>query len=267
MTNDTGFLGKLRHVDTLKNSDHEGTRRNSKKFKVNGHSDRRLDSLDARSVSIWTKKQTHFQRSKQIANNMMKRHNLHYLQNQMFLRKLVNKEVSLVPKYGGMAQPSQEVLYAREKYQPDKVKIMMTKSVQQRDQYQFGMDIGAPVRNARIIPKLNSQSKISSIESVNLRSKTVQGNSLSSIDLSRRKNGIHVSQLQQDSLNCALPEIDKLDEMNLEATGRLNRSYEQDGGPDDLHHDSILLQDENFGKLRSPHTVMTTNRQMIQNSV
>lgn len=114
---------------------------------------------------------------------MMNKHNLQFLQNQMFLRKLVNKEVNLIPKYGAMTQPSQEVLYAREKYQPEKVKIMMTKSVQQRDQYQFGMDIGAPVRNARVIPKLNSASKIGTIESVALRSKTVQGNSLSSIDL------------------------------------------------------------------------------------
>lgn len=43
ITNDTGFLGQLKHVDTLKNSDqHERTRRNSKKIKVNIHSDRHL---------------------------------------------------------------------------------------------------------------------------------------------------------------------------------------------------------------------------------
>ena len=101
-------------------------------MRMNGHSDRRLESLDANSVSIWTKKQSHLQKSRQIASNMMNKHNLQFLQNQMFLRKLVNKEVNLIPKYGAMTQPSQEVLYAREKYQPEKVKIMMTKSVQQR---------------------------------------------------------------------------------------------------------------------------------------
>ena len=43
-----------------------------------------------------------------------------------------------------MIAPSHEVQFARKKYSPDKVKIMMTKSVQQRDQYQFGIDLGIP---------------------------------------------------------------------------------------------------------------------------
>ena len=50
-----------------------------------------------------------------------------------------------MPKYAAI--PSQEVLYFREKqFHPEKVKIMMTKSVQQRDQHQFGMDLGIPNR-------------------------------------------------------------------------------------------------------------------------
>ena len=49
--------------------------------------------------------------------------------NANFLKKLISNQVTVVPKYEGMTQPSQEVQYAREKYHPDKVKIMMTKSV------------------------------------------------------------------------------------------------------------------------------------------
>ena len=51
----------------------------------------------------------------------------------------------MIPKYAAI--PSQEVLYFREKqFHPDKVKIMMTKSVNQRGKYQFGMDLGLPER-------------------------------------------------------------------------------------------------------------------------
>ena len=143
VTSESGFMGYSQQIDTLKNSQHQNSRQS--KFKDSA-SVQQLDKLDPNSVSIWTKKQTSYQKGKSSVTGIMEKNNLQYLQNQSFLRKLINNEVNLAPKYGSMTQPPQEVIYARERYQPDKVKIMMTKSVQQRDQYQFGVDIGIPTR-------------------------------------------------------------------------------------------------------------------------
>lgn len=62
----------------------------------------------------------------------------------------------MVPKFEGMTQPSQEVQYAREKYHPDKVKIMMTKSVLQRDDSVFGMDIGRSYKKLSNVPSVSA---------------------------------------------------------------------------------------------------------------
>ena len=60
-------------------------------------------------------------------------------------RKFLNEssqEQSLMPVYNSVTDVPHEVKYARERYQPEKVKIHMIKGERSQNKLQFGLDIG-----------------------------------------------------------------------------------------------------------------------------